>query len=186
MSRDSGRVAQHDRGSQNARRLYYCDMRGTCRKRWPGLPILLAFVAGGCSSDDTCGVTTPELCPTLRATATNIVGNWRTLQAPSGIILSLSLNASDVLLSGTALVQSPGVSATGDVRGVVQWRESFNSPGGPVSGQPVILMNVQLSTGGVARFDQGTLRGDTLQGALTFAADSIRSYGLTLIRNTVP
>lgn len=96
----------------------------------------------------------------------------------------MSLNASDVMLSGTALVQSPGISATGAVRGVVQWHESFNSPAGPVPGQPVVRVDVQLSTGGAARFDQGTLRGDTLQGALTFLSDSTRSYGLTLIRNT--
>jgi hypothetical protein len=98
----------------------------------------------------------------------------------------MSLNASGVTLSGTASVQGPGVTANAEIRGVVEWRESFNSPAGPVSAQPVILLNVALTTGGAARFDQGTLRGDTLQGALTFLADSTRSYGLTLIRNTVP
>jgi len=79
-----------------------------------------------------------------------------------------------------------GVSATGDVRGVVQWRESFSSPAGPVPGQPDILVDVQLSTGGAARFDQGTRRGDTLQGALTFRAlVSIRHHPTARNRRAV-
>lgn len=171
--------------NRNREFLYYSRMRWTSRTSRLGLAVPLAVI-GSCASDNACGVTDPQECSAVHATATALGGTWKTAQAPSGISLDMSLNASDMALSGAASVRSPSANADADVHGRVEWRAAFASPGGPIPAQPVVVLSLSLSTGGMARFDQGTLRADTLRGALTFLNDSTRSYGLTLVRAASP
>ena len=145
--------------------------------------VFLLLLVGSCTGRSDCGLTGPQSCAAVRQTASSVAGSWRTVSAPSGMSVTLQLSARDTSLAGTGSVISGTTSTTADVRGFVSWRDAATTPAGVAAAHPEIVLDLALAGGGTARLDQGTLRGDTLDAALTFADSPTHTYGLTLVRD---
>ena len=146
------------------------------------VPVLLLLLVAGCAGEPGCGPTTSQSCVADRTTAGLVAGRWRTLDAPAGLSLTLQLTANDTTLVGKGFLASGSAAVPADVRGFVTWREPLATPAGPSPAGPLVILDLSLAGGGTARFDQGSMKGDTLLGALTLSTDPTRSYGISLVR----
>lgn len=146
--------------------------------------VFLLMLVGSCAGRSDCGLTDPQSCAAVRNTASLVEGNWRALNPVGGLSLTLQLMSNDTTVVGTGSLISGGAATSADVRGFVTWRDAASTPEGLAPAHPMVVLDLALADGRTARLDQGTLRGDTLDAALTFDAHPTSTYSLSLVRES--